>query len=108
MRIRPYLLSMSRSRERASAEYDKEDGEERTRRGEVGSGHKFTKCRVLYVLWHVIMMIMEEYMICVKRKILLNLLCIEEMDLQFYLGSLFTPGKLFQHAKDEGQDSSNR
>lgn len=60
----------------------KKMGEERTRRGEVGSGHKFTKCRVLYVLWHVIMMIMEEYMICVKRKILLNLLCIEEMDFQ--------------------------
>ena len=27
---------------------------------------------------------------------------------EFNLGSLFTPGKLFQHAKDEGQDSSNR
>lgn len=60
----------------------KKMGEERTRRGEVGSGQKFTKCRVFYVLWHVIMMIMEEYMICVKRKILLNWLCIEEMDFQ--------------------------
>ena len=50
----------------------KKMGEERTRRGEVGSGHKFTKCRVFYVLWHVIMIIIEEYMIRVKRKILLN------------------------------------
>lgn len=46
----------------------KKMGEERTRRGEAGSGQKFT--RVFYLLWHVILMIME--VIRVKRKILLN------------------------------------